>query len=154
MRQRRWGWRFHREDQPSLCRKHRLLCPRRKDQRAGCVCRNTLWQKLAEALCLQMLEGNRISLFTISHQLSPFDLTVIPASLLPAHTICSSQQPGSSMLTFLQPSDLGTGSSTCLEYPCSFYKISSDFFKTMFNHTQSVKLPFLFWVWTQHTSFG
>lgn len=127
-----------------LCGKHLLLCPRTKDQRAGCVCRNTFRQKPAAALCLQMSEGNRISLFTISHELSPFDLTVIPASLLPAHTICSSQQPGPFMLTFLQPSDLGTSSSTCLEYPCSLYKISADFFKTMFNPTQSVKLPFLF----------
>ena len=30
----------------------------------------------------------------VSHQLSPFYLTVIPARLLPAHTICSSQQAG------------------------------------------------------------
>lgn len=47
-----------------------------------------------------------------------------------------------SRLTFLQSSDLGKSSSTGLEHPCSFYKISTDFFKTMLNPNPSMKLPF------------
>lgn len=49
-----------------LCGKHLLLCPRTKDQRAGCVCRNTFRQKPAAAVFTNVRRKSNILVYDFS----------------------------------------------------------------------------------------